>query len=133
MRSIWRALTLTALLLPVLGRAQVALAGDVVREVFICKLNQGKTMNDLNKVIADFNKMIGDLKGGDGYQAELLSPIAANDMNSLIWVGEMPDSASMGALTDEYGASEAGHKMDKKFRDVMTCESRSIWRAHRLR
>ena len=31
-------------------------------------------MADLNKVIADFKQMIGKLKGGDKYQAWLLTP-----------------------------------------------------------
>ncbi len=64
MKITLRSIGICALLLAVLGTTSIALAGDVVREVFICKLNQGKTMSDLNKVIADFSKMIGDMKGG---------------------------------------------------------------------
>ena len=73
--------------------------------------------------------MIGGLKGGDQYKAELLTPIAAENLSSIVWVGEMPDMGSMGALNDDYTNSDAGKAQDKKFQSVITCESRSIWRA----
>jgi len=106
---------------------------DTAQEVFICKLNQGKSMSDLRKVIADFNKMIGKLRGGERYQAWLLTPTAADDMDDIVWVGEMPDATALAALGDDYRTSEAGQAQDKKFRGVITCKSRSTWTSEKIR
>lgn len=133
MKTIVHASLIAAMLLAVLGMKAGAFADAGVQEVFICKLNQGKTLEDLNKVIGDFNKMIGDRKGGDKYTAHLLTPIAADDLSTIVWVGTMPDSGAMGTLQDDYQASEAGQKMEKKFDDVITCTSRSVWRVHKVR
>ena len=129
MKALGQSLALATLLL---GSASAVLA-DTAQEVFICKLNDGKTMADLNKVIADFKQMIVKFSGGDKYQAWLLTPTAADDLSTIVWVGEMPDGAGLAALQDEYRTSEAGQKQDKKFRGVITCKSRSIWNSERLK
>jgi hypothetical protein len=115
-----------------LGSASGLFAGTA-QEVFICKLNEGKTMEDLNKVIDDFKKMVGKLKGGDKYQAWLLTPVAAGNLANVVWVGEMPDGVSLATLAEDYRTSEAGKMQDKKFQKVMTCESRSIWNSEKLK
>jgi len=129
MKMLGRSLAFATLLL---GPASVVVA-DTAQEVFICKLNEGKTMADLNKVIADFKQMIVKFSGGDKYQAFLLTPVAANDLTTIVWVGEMPDATSMAALQDEYRTSEAGQKQDKRFRGVVTCKSRSLWNSERIK
>ncbi len=123
---------LSALVFVGLGAVTVARA-DTAREVFICKLNQGKTPADVDKAIADFKAMVVKLKGGDTYQAWLLTPVAAEDLDTIIWVGEMPDQASMAALGEEYRTSDAGKAQDKKFRDVMTCKTRSVWNTAKIK
>lgn len=115
-----------------LGLATVARA-DTAQEVFICKLNEGKTMADVNKAIADFKQMVVKLKGGDKYQAWLLTPVAAEDLSTIVWVGEMSDQAGLAGLGEEYMTSEAGKAQDKKFRDVMTCKSRSVWQSAKIK
>jgi ABC-type glycerol-3-phosphate transport system substrate-binding protein len=125
-------LAIAALLAAGLGAASAAFA-DTAQEVYICKLNEGKTMADLKKVIADFKQMIGKLKGGDKYQAWLLTPVAANDLADIVWVGQMPDGTALATLNAEYVTSEAGQAQDQKFRSVMTCKSRSIWNSEKLK
>ena len=129
MRAFARSLAIATVLLGLAGPVRA----DTAQEVFICKLNDGKTMADLNKVIADFKQMIVKLTGGDKYQAWLLTPSAADDLAAVVWVGEMPDAASLAALQEEYRTSEAGQKQDKKFRGVITCKSRSIWNSERIK
>jgi ABC-type glycerol-3-phosphate transport system substrate-binding protein len=133
MKTLVRTTAIATLFVAALGMTTAAFAAAGVQEVFVCQLNDGKTMEDLNKVIGEFNKMIGDIKGGDKYTAQVLTPIAARNLGNVIWVGQMPDAVAMATLQENYQGSEAGQKMDEKFDDVITCESRSIWRVHKVR
>ncbi len=132
MKVFGRSLAIAALLSACLGSA-AAVRADTEQEVFICKLNEGKTMADLNKVIADFKQMIGKIKGGDAYQAWLLRPVASDDMTQIVWVGEMPDAASLAALQADYLSTEAGQAQHKKFQSVITFKSRTIWSSAKIK
>jgi len=127
-----RSLVIAALLSAGLGAASAAFA-DTAQEVYVCKLNEGKTMADAKKVIADWKQMVVKLKGGDKYQAWLLRPIAGADLADIVWVGEMPDESALAAVNTEYRTSEAGQAQDQKFRSVMTCNSRSVWNSEKLK
>jgi hypothetical protein len=133
MKTIVRTTAIATLFVAALGMTTAAFAAGGVQEAYICKLNDGKTMEDLNKVVGDFNKMIGDMKGGDKYTAQVLTPIAAEDLSMVIWVGQMPDAIAMATLQADYLDSDAGRKMDEKFQDVITCTARSTWRVHKVR
>jgi hypothetical protein len=132
MKGFARSLMIGAVMSACLGSISAAFA-DTAQEVFICKLNEGKTMADLHKVIGDFKQMIGKLKGGDRYQAWVLTPVAADDLSNVVWIGEMPDGMALTALQEDYRSSEAGQAQDKKFQKVMTCRSRSIWNSERVK
>jgi hypothetical protein len=132
MKVFGRPLAIAALLSLGLGAASAALA-DTAQEVYMCKLNEGKTMADLKKVITDFNQMIAKLKGGDKYRAWLLTPVAAADLADIVWVGEMPDETSLAALNADYRTSEAGRAQEQKFSSVITCKSRSIWNSEKVK
>ena len=45
------------------------------QEVFVCSFREGKTLDDLMKVAADFKKGIQGMPGGKDYQANVLVPI----------------------------------------------------------
>jgi len=132
MKFFARSLAIGAVISACLGPVSTAFA-DTAQEVFICKLNEGKKMADLRKVIADFKQMVVKLKGGDKYQAWLLTPVAADDLTNIVWVGEMPDGMALTALQEDYRTSEAGQAQDKKFQSVITCRSRSIWNSEKLK
>ncbi len=132
MKVFARSLVIGAVMSACLGSVSTAFA-DTAQEVFICKLNEGKTLADLHKVIADFKQMIVKLKGGDKYQAWLLTPVAADDLANIVWVGEMPDGTALAELQEDYRTSEVGHAQDKKFQAAMTCRSRSIWNSEKLK
>lgn len=132
MKAMRQAVTMVVVLMLGISVGPVAYAGTA-QEVFICHLNEGKSMDDLNAVIEDFKKMVGKLKGGDKYQAWLLTPVAASNMANIVWVGEMQDGVSLATLQQDYMTSEAGRAQDKKFRNVITCESRSLWNSEKVK
>ncbi len=129
MRSVTRlSLTLVSAL-AVLGLGSTLAQADS-QEVFICSLNDGKTIEDLMKVASEFKASIGSLKGGKDYQAHVLTPIASQDLSTVVWVGRMPSFASVAAFNDDYTASDVSKKMDPKFEAVADCQSRSFWTIH---
>ena len=108
-------------------------AATTANEVFICTFQDGKTMDDLMKVVDQWKPVINDMKGGDSYSANILTPIASQNLASVIWVGESPDAATLSGITDQYETSKAGQDINAKFQSVVDCTSRSIWRVHNVK
>ena len=104
-----------------------SLAQATTQEAFICTLNEGKTIDDLMSVASQFKKAIAGLKGGGDYKAQILMPIASQNLSSVIWIGQMPSFAAMAAFNDAYVASDVSKKFDPMFEKVADCESRSFW------
>ena len=109
------------------------LAHATTEEAFICSFKEGKTMEDLMNVAGQFIKGIADLKGGGAYQANILTPIASEDLSTVIWIGQMPDFASLAAFNDAYNASPLSEKINPMFEEIVDCQSRSFWRVHEVK
>lgn len=103
------------------------LARAETQEAFLCTLKEGKTLEDLMKVSAQFAAEAVKLPGGKDYEARILVPIASQNMQSVIWIGSMPTFSAMASFSDAYQASEAGKKLDKGFQGVVDCQSHSYW------
>jgi hypothetical protein len=106
------------------------LAHATTEDAFICSFKEGKTMEDLMNVAGQFMKGIAELKGGGAYQAQILTPIASEDLSTVIWIGQMPDFAALAAFNDAYDASPLSEKIDPMFGEVVDCQSRSFWQVH---
>ncbi len=117
----------------VLVSVSPTLAHATTEEAFICSFKEGKTMEDLMSVASQFMKGIADLKGGDAYQAHILIPIASEDLNTVIWIGQMPDFAALAAFTDGYDASPLSKKLNPMFGEIVDCQSRSFWQVHEVK
>ncbi len=104
-----------------------SLALATTQEAFICSLKEGKTIEDLMSVGRQFIKAIADVKGGGDYSAQILVPIASQNLDNVIWIGKMPNFAAMAAFNDAYVASAVFKKFDAKFEEVADCQSRSFW------
>jgi hypothetical protein len=112
--------------------APAARAATTTNEVFICTFQDGKSMDDLMKVVKEWKPVRDGMDGGDKYSAAILTPIATQNLGSVIWVGEAPDAATLGSLTDQYEGTKAGRDINAKFQKVIDCQSRSIWRVHEV-
>ena len=87
-------------------------------------------MEDLMNVAGQFIKGIADLKGGGAYQAQILTPIASEDLSTVIWIGQMPDFAALAAFNDIYDASPLSKTLNPMFGEIADCQSRSFWQVH---
>jgi hypothetical protein len=133
MRLIKLTLACLAVLALFIAAAPGTCAATTANEVFICTFQDGKTMDDLMKVVDQWKPVIDGMKGGDSYSANILTPIASQNLASVIWVGQSPDAATLSGLTDQYEASKAGQDINAKFQSVINCESRSSWRVHEVK
>jgi len=106
------------------------LAHATAEEAFMCSFKEGKTMENLMNVASQLVKAIRDLKSGGAYQAQILTPIASQDLSTVIWIGLMPDFATLAAIDDEFDASAVAKKADSMISDILDCESRSFWQVH---
>ena len=106
------------------------LAHATTEEAIICSFKEGKTIEDLMYVASQFMKGIADLKGGGAYHAQILTPIASQDLNTVIWIGQMPDFAALAAFTDAYDASPLSKTLNPMFEEIADCQSRSFWQVH---
>ena len=104
-----------------------SLALATTQEAFICSLKEGKTIEDLMGVGRKFMKAIADVKGGGDYTAQILTPIASQNLDTVIWIGNMPNFPAMAAFNDAYNASAVSKKLAAMFEAVADCESRSFW------
>jgi hypothetical protein len=106
------------------------LAHATTEEAFICSFKEGKTMEDLMNVAGQFMKGIADLKGGGAYRAQILTPIASENLSTVIWIGQMPDFAALAAFNDAYDASPLSKTLNPMFGEIADCQSRSFWQVH---
>lgn len=94
-------------------------------DTFTCSFNEGKDMEDLDKVIADWNAYM-DEQGADSYGAFVLTPnYHGEDTFEIGWLGYWTSQEMMGAGIDAYRAN-AG-EMDGKFASVLTCDTHEHW------
>ena len=91
-------------------------------ELFTCNYNDGKGPDDLDKVIAKWNKW-ADKNGIDDYAAWTLTPyyFSPEQEFDIIWLGAGKDAVALGKAQDSYIAEDAG--LHEAFNEVLSCDA----------
>ena len=101
-------------------------------EIFACNYNKGQDRDDLDKVIAGWNKWM-DESGSEPYSAWIYTAFYGSPEYSfdLAWLGVWPDGKAMGKGTDQWlgGGGEHAAAFDK----VLTCDVHSNFASMQLR
>ena len=92
-------------------------------ETWTCKFNDGKTMGDLNTVIAEWNEWLDDEAVTDYFAAVVTPNYFGEQLFDVGWLGAWADGNAMGAGTNLW-VTEGGD-MAAKFFEVLTCGSHS--------
>ena len=117
----------------ILASALIAIALPAqasVQEFIKCEVNDGKTMADVAKVIADWRKA-ADKAGYQDYVQETLIPVFSSNLTvgEFFWHGTSPSFERMGGAFDWYFVADVAGEYEPKFADVMTCSSRTLYQA----
>ena len=116
---------LTMLLGPAIAQADDHESPGVTPvETYVCKFQEGKSMQDLDGVIKDWNRFMDRNAGKSGYQAILLLPSFYGERNFDVgWVGFAQDAKSLGQALDTW--RDKGGEMAAAFAEVIDCPART--------
>ena len=108
-----------------IASCSLAHAGSV--EVWNCKLNDGKTFDDLNGVSSAWLAATKSMEGTEEIEAYHMYPVVANTVDgSFNFVTILPDQEVWGKITKAYPGS-ASQKADEAWGEVATCKGNSLW------
>jgi hypothetical protein len=128
MKKILKAISVVAAVLALaMGSAMAQVSAEgmgkvVPVELFTCTYNNRQDADDLNAVIARWNRWM-DERNNDDYAAWTLTPFhfGPDQDFDLIWMGAYRDGNAMGAGTDEWFAE--GGDIDDAFAEVLDCDA----------
>ncbi len=102
-------------------------------EIFVCSFRDGRTMADLDRVIAGWNQWM-DKADTSGYEAFLLTPdfFSGDSIDwDVGWVGVWPDGKAMGRSLDIW--HQQGGEHQKAFFEVISCSAHSGYASSQLK
>ena len=97
-------------------------AGPTI-ETYICELNEGKTLNDVNDMVATFSSMLKKAGLEDSYTAHVGFQQIPAKANSVNWVGISPSPTDFGKTIEWFTGSEDGRAFGALYQSVYTCET----------
>lgn len=102
---------------------------DSVIQVWTCKLHDGKTVDEVEKVSSAWLKAAKSMEGGEDLEVSLEFPLAANTGNgSFNFVLVAADAKTWGVFNNDYDDSPAAEVDDAWF-EVASCSSSSLWQS----
>ena len=98
------------------------LAGPTI-ETYICTLNEGKTLEDVNAMVATFSSMIKKAGLQDSYTAHVGFQQIPAKANSVNWIGISPTATDYGKAIEWFTNTKDGQKFGALYQSVYTCET----------
>ncbi len=112
-------LTRTIIAVAALGICLVAWADSRINEVWQCKLKEGKTIEEVRAVNADWLKFTnGNVEGGDVSSADV-QPIVGK-LDGFLFVDSYP-SMEAWAAAKAAGDSDEGKAIEARFNELIDC------------
>ena len=96
------------------------LAGPTI-ETYICTLNEGKTLEDVNAMVATFSSMIKKAGLQDSYTAHVGFQQIPAKANSVNWIGISPTPTDYGKAIEWFTNTKDGQKLGALYQSVYTC------------
>ena len=98
-----------------------------ILHIWSCSLIGDSTIEDLEKVSADWLEAARSMDGGAELRVYIDYPVAANmGFGEFSWALEAPDAATWGEFMNNYDAS-AAEAADEAWEAVATCSSSGLW------
>jgi hypothetical protein len=102
---------------------------DAVVETFVCRINAGSTMADVDATVDMWKTEVAKLgsQALGSYEATVLKPFrGSNGEVDFAWVGASPDLATWARGGMDYYNSKGGQAVDARFQKVSRCRN-SVW------
>lgn len=98
------------------------------RDFFKCKLVEGAKQEAMEKLASDFMDVLRKEKV-KGYKLELLWPLYSQDISrgSFYWSGTAANASEIAGMEEFWGDSDANKNIRKRFGEIASCESSSIY------
>ena len=122
---------ITNILLFALLAGSCSLANAAAVHVWTCKLNDGKTTDDLDAVSSAWVAATKSMKGGEKIEAFHEFPVAATVGDGFNFVVITPNFEDWGKVTQAYPGS-ASEKADEAWGEVATCSGSSLWASAKI-
>ena len=114
-----------------IGSCSLAHAKSV--EVWSCKLNDGKTFDDLMVASSAWLAATKSMEGSEGIKAYHEYPVVTHAGDGgFNFVVVLPDHEAWGKLTKAYPGS-AAQKADEAWGEVATCKGNSLWASEKIK
>lgn len=100
---------------------------DSIVHLYSCKLHDGKTRADVERVSADWLKAAKSMEGGTDIEVSHEFPLAADPgERGFTWVAVYPDAKTWGLFNNNYADSPAA-RADDAWEKVAICSGSSLW------
>ena len=113
-----------------LGICGVAAADTTVRVVYICKVNDGKSMDDVRAANSAWSKYVNATVEGGAITSTILTPMVGDlSEGRFIYADDFPNVESWSASNDATSDSEEGRAIQAALDAAGTCASNSLYSA----
>ena len=110
----------------VMGLAMTASAETIYEEVWTCKLEEGKTIEDVQAANSKWLKFVNDKTGKGKIRSSVVAAVVGNT-DTFLFVDTYPDLATWGA-TKELLGSEEGEEVEEVFEGLSDCSENRLYR-----
>ena len=125
--------SITRILLFTIFMGSFSLANAKSVEVWNCKLNDGKTFDDLRVASSAWLAATKSMGGTEGIEAFHEYPVVTNAGDGgFNFVVILPDHEIWGKLAKAYSGS-AAQKADEVWGEVATCKGNSLWASEKIK
>ncbi len=105
--------------------SSVAVADNIV-ETYTCKVEEGKTMKDVQAKNSEWLKWVNAKVEGGGITSAVGTAVVGST-NSFIFVDTYPNLATWAAAKDALD-SEAGEELGELFEGISDCSENRLWK-----
>ena len=113
-----------------LGIYGVAAADTTVRVVFICTVNEGKSMDDVRAANSAWSKFVNAKVAGGNISSTILTPMVGNlEAGRFIYADDFPSIESWSASRNATSDNDEGKAIEAALEAAGTCASNSLYTA----
>lgn len=122
-----RSIAIRIAVLALFGFSGAAIAETSVREVWVCNVNEGQTMDDVRAANSAWVKFVNANVDGGGISSAILTPMVGDlEMGRFVYADDFPNLESWAASRASTQDNEEGEAIDAALAKAATCDNNSL-------